>query len=89
MGACSDGQRDIVTFNGSNDLQLCIKECLKEEDCLYVSFMQGKICNQYTKVQESEDCSLVSGSTNEANLHVTFQKIRKGKRCSLRGFYVL
>ena len=75
FGTCHNGY--YKDFDGITDMQSCLKQCLTEDDCFYVSFVEGKTCIGYKDTY----CKLKIESNTNATPHMTYQKIEKGKRC--------
>ena len=84
MGNCSNGY--YKSFDGFSDLQSCLKKCVAENECLYVSFMDdendGKTCKGY----KSTVCNVKFHARRldvASKGHTTYQKIPKCKYYSL------
>ena len=73
-GICSNGY--YAGFDGFNDLQSCLNQCLAEPKCLYVSFAKGSSCSRF-KNQNCET-SVSHYIHPKAKDFITYLKIKKG-----------
>ena len=76
MGMCTLGQ--YKSFDKETDIESCNQKCLKEDECQYVSFSEGKLCG----LSKDLDCK-ISRMPNDMMpknlMHITYQKVTTGK----------
>ena len=68
-------------WDGIKDLQLCLNQCLSEEQCEYASFYAQHSCSRYKK---GGKCQLNTTQFNASELYTTYQKVvQKGMTISI------
>ena len=75
IGGCEELMKPYSSYTGLIDLKSCIEQCLKEKGCYYASFLRGADKETCMLAYEKNECHL----DKYAALHITYQKIEKGK----------